>query len=134
MPPMEQFRSYPHNCELVIGPLLLLRCAARRLNSQTSCNESPAHRAVAGLFLTSIAQLQLVLFKKQLRLIWWPKRVHEAPAVDLRGGILYSDIRTYPHLIETTVFSALWPHSVALWGSLVLPYRLLVRLEAFAGT
>jgi hypothetical protein len=30
---------------------------------------------------------------------------------------------TYPHLSSnTTVFSVLWPPSVALWGSSVLPY------------
>ena len=40
-----------------------------------------------------------------------------------KGGIWYSDIPSP----NTTVFSVLWPPSVALWGSLVLPYTLVVR-------
>ena len=48
------------------------------------------------------------------------------------GGIWYFDIPSP----NTTVFSlhVLWPPSIALWGSLVPPYTLLVRLEAFADT
>jgi hypothetical protein len=42
------------------------------------------------------------------------------------GGIWYFDI-TSPN---NTVFSVLWPPSIALWGSLVPPYTLVVRLEA----
>ena len=40
-----------------------------------------------------------------------------------RGGIWYSDTPSP----NTTIFSVLWPPSVALWGSLVLPYTLVVR-------
>jgi hypothetical protein len=32
---------------------------------------------------------------------------------------------------NTTVFSVLWPTSIALWGSLVPPYTLAVQLEAY---
>jgi hypothetical protein len=55
-------------------------------------------------------------------LLWFPKW----------GGILYFDIPSP----NTTVFSVLdlWPPSIALWGSLVPPYTLLLRLEKFAST
>jgi hypothetical protein len=46
------------------------------------------------------------------------------------GGIWYFDIPPP----NTTVFSVLWPRSIALWGSLVPPYSLLVLLEVFIGT
>ena len=46
------------------------------------------------------------------------------------GGTWYFDIPSP----NTTVFSVIWPTSVALWGSLVFPYTLVVRLEAFTGT
>ena len=39
------------------------------------------------------------------------------------GNIWYFDIPS-PNSI---VFSVLWPTSIALWGSLVLPYMLLVK-------
>ena len=46
------------------------------------------------------------------------------------GGICYFDIPSP----NTTVFSVLWPPSIALWGSLVPPYSLVVLLEAFTDT
>ena len=45
--------------------------------------------------------------------LWWPKW----------GGIWYFDIPSP----NTTVSSVLWPPSIALWGSLVPPYTLVVR-------
>jgi hypothetical protein len=59
-----------------------------------------------------------------------------APAVRMKaqcyggrsGGVFawYFDIPSP----NTTVFSVLWPPSIALWGSLVPPYTLVVRLKA----
>ena len=48
---------------------------------------------------------------------------HTAAMVAKVGGIWYLDIPSP----NTTVFSVLWPPSIALWGSLVLPYTLVVR-------
>ena len=44
--------------------------------------------------------------------LWWPKQ----------GGVWYFDIPSP----NTIVFSVLWPTSIALWGSAVLPYNVLV--------
>ena len=46
------------------------------------------------------------------------------------GGIWYFDIPSP----NTTVFSALWPHSIALWGSSVPPYTMVVQYAAVTGT
>jgi hypothetical protein len=40
-----------------------------------------------------------------------------------REGIWYFEIPSP----NTTVFSVLWPPTIALWGSLVFPYTLVVR-------
>ena len=47
-----------------------------------------------------------------------------------KGGIWYFDIPSP----NSTVFSVLWPPSIALWGSLVFPYSLVVQYEAVTGT
>jgi hypothetical protein len=47
------------------------------------------------------------------------------------GGISYFDIPSPTS--NTNIFRVLWPPSIALWGSLVPPYTLVVRLEAFTG-
>ena len=51
--------------------------------------------------------------------------VMHAAMVAKVGGV-FGTLR-YPHLANTTVFSVLWPPSIAGWGSLVFPYTLVVH-------
>jgi hypothetical protein len=56
------------------------------------------------------------------------------------GGYLQFGTLAYPYLIlkyyRIQRTRVLWPptSSIALWGSLVPPYTLMARLEAFTGT
>jgi hypothetical protein len=57
------------------------------------------------------------------------RKLHRWPNIKW-GGIWYFGIPSP----NTTVVSVLWPPSIVLWRSLVPPYTLVVRLEAFTGT
>jgi hypothetical protein len=70
--------------------------------------------------LAAALQLRMMRALRMVALFSWPKW----------GGIWYFDIPSP----NTTVFSVLRPLSIALWGSLVPPYSLVVLLEAFEGT
>jgi hypothetical protein len=91
------------------------------------CSPKTAASPIAGLLLTVVVIVVVLVLRgyvcaqwfaakytrrnfKYMRAkqLWWPKW----------GGIWYFDIPSP----NTTVFSVLWPPSIAMWGSLVPPY------------
>jgi hypothetical protein len=97
------------------GPCMLVHTRSR----------SSMHASHACRFLHAC---QLLLIRACLWRAYCKKcRVHLVPYRCVPSNIHVLIRYSYTPSSNTTIFSVLWPPSIALWGSLVLPYTLVVQ-------